>query len=115
MKNLKEAFAKLLTQISVDSFHQEYSGDMFDLIKFDNDSHTAISNMCDLGNNQYALIHMEAKNGAYRDILFPSMKIVHSHGNHEDIDIMLDDLEDIGKKAIWRVLWKRKKLVDSRR
>ena len=114
MKNLKEAFAKLLTGINVKSFDKEYSGDMYDLISFGNGSHTSISNMCDLGNNQYALIHMESKNGAYRDILFPSMKIVRSQGNHEDIDIMLDDLRDIGQKEIWRVLWRRKKLVDRK-
>ena len=34
MKNLKEAFAKLLTGINVKSFDKEYSGDMYDLISF---------------------------------------------------------------------------------
>jgi len=71
------------------SYQNIYSGNMYDFVTFMYSGHASISDMGDFEDENIALIHAETEEGEYRDLLFPSWKIINSSGESETIDRML--------------------------
>lgn len=70
----------------VHSYTSHYDGDMHELLILSKTAHVSISNMRDFGNGDVALLHAEDGQGAYRDLLFPSLQMVEEQGTSEEIE-----------------------------
>ena len=72
----------------IESFKDYYTGRMYALFIFDRDTHLSLSHPGDFGDGQKALIHLEdGKN--YKDLLFPSLKVLKEKGTSEMISKLM--------------------------
>ncbi len=91
----------------IESYKDIYDGDMFKFVDF-TDAYAAMSRMGEFGDGQKAVIHLEDKNGAYRDMLFPSMRVIGEQGESEHFDRMVRK-HWMEINSIWRLLKRREK------
>lgn len=89
----------------VQSYSEYYSGTTHEIIVLDK-AHTSVTNtIIDESGRKYLIIHLESGNGSnYKDIEYPSMKVVNEVGSKDrDMLFMEDTLKDI-HDLIWMVV-----------
>ena len=79
------------------TYKKYYTGRMYPLFWFSPRTHLSLSHPGDFGNGQEALIHLEDEKGNSKDMLFPSLKVLESHGDSEDIRKLMVFAERSGK------------------